>query len=174
MASLGARSQGACPLERTGCVLQLMAVWQRKHGLLRSCACAEPLPACWPPACLPCAPPPAQVANQHGLKRVAFPAISCGAYGYPFEEAAEVCGAWLEACWHPGLGCTRQRSMRVRHPLPARVLQIAVRTAAVEAGALEEVAFMLFEQQALDAWLAAARMAGLEEAEEEGGGHGEL
>ena len=28
------------------------------------------------------------LANEHGLKRVAFPAISCGVYGYPPEEAA--------------------------------------------------------------------------------------
>jgi O-acetyl-ADP-ribose deacetylase (regulator of RNase III) len=31
-----------------------------------------------------------QLANQHGLKAVAFPAISCGVYGYPYHEAAEV------------------------------------------------------------------------------------
>ena len=31
-----------------------------------------------------------QLANQHGLKTVAFPAISCGIFGYPFDEAAEV------------------------------------------------------------------------------------
>ena len=27
---------------------------------------------------------------KHGLKTIAFPAISCGAYGYPIEEAAEI------------------------------------------------------------------------------------
>ncbi|MEP6685712.1 MAG: O-acetyl-ADP-ribose deacetylase, partial [Verrucomicrobiota bacterium] len=31
-----------------------------------------------------------RLAVQHGLKTVAFPAISCGAYGYPITEAAEV------------------------------------------------------------------------------------
>lgn len=31
-----------------------------------------------------------QLAVERGLKTIAFPAISCGAYGYPVEEAAEV------------------------------------------------------------------------------------
>ncbi len=31
-----------------------------------------------------------QLTVERGLKTVAFPAISCGAYGYPIEEAAEV------------------------------------------------------------------------------------
>lgn len=30
------------------------------------------------------------VARQHGCARVAFPAISCGVYGYPLAEAAKV------------------------------------------------------------------------------------
>jgi len=33
-----------------------------------------------------------RLANEKGLKRVAFPAISCGVFGYPFNEAAEVRG----------------------------------------------------------------------------------
>ena len=35
------------------------------------------------------------LAGQHGLKSVAFPAISCGVYGYPLDEAADVA---LKAC----------------------------------------------------------------------------
>lgn len=31
-----------------------------------------------------------RLAVEHGLKTIAFPAISCGAYGYPIGEAAEV------------------------------------------------------------------------------------
>lgn len=31
-----------------------------------------------------------EVAKENHIKYVAFPAISCGVYGYPFEEAAEV------------------------------------------------------------------------------------
>ena len=31
-----------------------------------------------------------EVAVQNGLKTIAFPAISTGVYGYPFEEATEV------------------------------------------------------------------------------------
>ncbi len=30
------------------------------------------------------------LAVKHGLKTIAFPAISCGAYGYPIAEAAEI------------------------------------------------------------------------------------
>ena len=31
-----------------------------------------------------------QVALENGIKTIAFPAISCGAYGYPIEEAAHI------------------------------------------------------------------------------------
>ena len=31
-----------------------------------------------------------ELAREHGLRQVAFPAISCGAYGYPVDEATEV------------------------------------------------------------------------------------
>jgi O-acetyl-ADP-ribose deacetylase (regulator of RNase III) len=31
-----------------------------------------------------------RLAVEHHLKTIAFPAISCGAYGYPIEEAAEI------------------------------------------------------------------------------------
>lgn len=31
-----------------------------------------------------------QLANEYGLETIAFPAISCGAFGYPLEEAAQV------------------------------------------------------------------------------------
>ncbi|HYH42905.1 MAG TPA: O-acetyl-ADP-ribose deacetylase [Burkholderiales bacterium] len=30
------------------------------------------------------------LAAQHGLRTLAFPAISCGVYGYPLEEAVEI------------------------------------------------------------------------------------
>jgi O-acetyl-ADP-ribose deacetylase (regulator of RNase III) len=31
-----------------------------------------------------------QLAVENGIKTIAFPAISCGAYGYPVEEAAQI------------------------------------------------------------------------------------
>src|SRR4030095_7217928 len=31
-----------------------------------------------------------QLAVENGIKTIAFPAISCGAYGYPFEQAARI------------------------------------------------------------------------------------
>lgn len=33
-----------------------------------------------------------QLANQQGLRSIAFPAISCGVFGYPYDKAAEVRG----------------------------------------------------------------------------------
>jgi O-acetyl-ADP-ribose deacetylase (regulator of RNase III) len=31
-----------------------------------------------------------QLAAENGIKTIAFPAISCGAYGYPISEAAQI------------------------------------------------------------------------------------
>lgn len=31
-----------------------------------------------------------KLAAQHGLKSIAFPAISCGVYGYPLQQACEI------------------------------------------------------------------------------------
>jgi len=40
-----------------------------------------------------------EVAHQHGLKSIAFPAVSAGVYGYPMREAAVIAlSAVLDAC----------------------------------------------------------------------------
>lgn len=52
--------------------------------------------------------------------------------------------------------------------------QIAVRIAQAEAGGLQEVVFMLFDQKTLDVWREAARAAGLQEVEGGSGSDGEL
>ena len=45
------------------------------------------------------------LAIQHGLKTIAFPAISCGAYGYPLDDAVKIavreCASFAAA--EPGL-----------------------------------------------------------------------
>ena len=45
------------------------------------------------------------LAAKHGLRTIAFPAISCGVYGYPLEQAVEIavreCGEGLER--HPDI-----------------------------------------------------------------------
>ncbi|MBS3669104.1 macro domain-containing protein [Vreelandella boliviensis] len=38
-----------------------------------------------------------ELADENGIERLAFPALSTGAFGYPAEEAAQVCAATLEA-----------------------------------------------------------------------------
>ena len=50
-----------------------------------------------------------KLATGHGLKTIAFPAISCGVYGYPLEQAVRIavreCAAYVAT-----------------HPLPEKVL----------------------------------------------------
>lgn len=38
-----------------------------------------------------------ELAEEHGIERLAFPALSTGAFGYPAEQAAQVCATTLEA-----------------------------------------------------------------------------
>ncbi|MCW4152240.1 macro domain-containing protein [Halomonas sp. 18H] len=37
------------------------------------------------------------LADEHGIERLAFPALSTGAFGYPAKQAAQVCATILEA-----------------------------------------------------------------------------
>jgi O-acetyl-ADP-ribose deacetylase len=50
-----------------------------------------------------------KLAFSHGLKTIAFPAISCGVYGYPLELAVPVA---VNEC----------RSFGAAHPLPEKIL----------------------------------------------------
>lgn len=43
------------------------------------------------------------VAQAHGARSIAFPAVSCGIYGYPVEQAATVALSALRACLRDGL-----------------------------------------------------------------------
>lgn len=68
------------------CIIHTVGpVWNGGHAgepeLLRSCYSA----------CL-------TLAVQEGARSVAFPAISCGAYGYPREEAAQIAVDEVERC----------------------------------------------------------------------------
>ena len=63
-----------------------------------------------------------ELAGEHGLRRVAFPSISTGAYRYPLDQAAEVA---LRAV----LACLKD-----------------------EESSVEEVTFVLFNPSALDAY----------------------
>lgn len=38
------------------------------------------------------------LAKAHGLKTLAFPAISCGVYGYPLDEAARIAVGTIREC----------------------------------------------------------------------------
>ncbi|CAN5475191.1 O-acetyl-ADP-ribose deacetylase [soil metagenome] len=41
-----------------------------------------------------------ELALEHGLRTIAFPAISCGAYGYPLDEAAAIAVSTVSAFVH--------------------------------------------------------------------------
>lgn len=50
-----------------------------------------------------------RLAREHGCKTIAFPAISCGAYGYPLDQAARV-----------SLEAVRQESAQHNEPILVR------------------------------------------------------
>ena len=41
------------------------------------------------------------LAQEYGLKSIAFPAISCGVYRFPLEQAAEIAMTTIDRCWTP-------------------------------------------------------------------------
>ena len=42
------------------------------------------------------------LAQEYGLKSIAFPAISCGVYRFPLDQAAEIAMTTIDRCWTPG------------------------------------------------------------------------
>lgn len=59
------------------------------------------------------------LAAEHGLERVALPAISCGVYGYPPERAVAIAvataGAWTDAWPKKVLFCCHDAAMLKRY-----------------------------------------------------------
>jgi O-acetyl-ADP-ribose deacetylase (regulator of RNase III) len=68
-----------------------------------------------------------ELANQYSLKAIAFPAISCGVYGYPVDEAAEVA---IRAC--------------------------AEFITSLDSGTIAEIHFVLFSEADCEQWCAVA------------------
>jgi O-acetyl-ADP-ribose deacetylase len=72
------------------------------------------------------------LAHAQGCRTVAFPAISCGAYGYPIDAAARVAvdtiRSWCDL--HPGIG---EVILVAFEPTVARALAVAVKPGAAGA-----------------------------------------
>jgi len=60
-----------------------------------------------------------EVARQHSIRNIAFPAISCGVYGYPLQEAARIA---LEAARQAATGDDFDRIVLV--PFSEQALQV--------------------------------------------------
>lgn len=58
-----------------------------------------------------------ELAREHGIRSVAFPAISCGVYGYPPERAAEIAVREIRAFLETG--------PEEERPAPERVILVA-------------------------------------------------
>jgi O-acetyl-ADP-ribose deacetylase (regulator of RNase III) len=66
-----------------------------------------------------------QVAREHGVKSIAFPAISCGVYGYPMREGAVIA---LSEAKEAAATCSFERILFVQYNAPAQ--QVYLDTAA--------------------------------------------
>lgn len=56
------------------------------------------------------------LARENGLRSIAFPAISCGVYGYPMEQAAEIA---LTICQHEARSGSFDRIILIQFSEPA-------------------------------------------------------
>ena len=65
--------------------------------------------------------PLAEVAAGHGLKSIAFPAISTGVYGFPPERAAPIAVRSVREGWRSGLS---RRSSSAASALKARIFTL--------------------------------------------------
>lgn len=85
-----------------------------------------------------------KLANEKSCKSVAFPAISCGVYGYPPAKAAKVCMLQQNAAHFAPPSHTHDR------------VQVALKACAEHAGSVKEVHFVLFSKQNLETFQAEA------------------
>ena len=87
------------------------------------------------------------LANKHSLKSVAFPAISCGIYGYPLPDAAKVefnlkCCMTIPLAW----GRAPDNGIGLGH------WQVALHSCREAAGSVEDIYFVLFGAQTFKVW----------------------
>lgn len=64
-----------------------------------------------------------EIAKAHGLKSMAFPLISAGAYGYPIKEALKVAITTLDACADTGIALTLMLYTETEYALASEVMQ---------------------------------------------------
>ena len=101
-----------------------------------------------------------RLANQQGLKSIAFPAVSCGVFKFPGDRAANV-GSQMQSCM-----CFRKQaqaraapsclSALARPVCYGLVMQVAMSVAREEAGQLEAIHWVLYDDKAPRTWRQAA------------------
>lgn len=99
------------------------------------------------------------LANEYTLKTIAFPAISCGVYGYPTLDAAKVRYWHLSMEWNIVYWCSQYLGYCSRLTVCCVAL-IQVSLAAVQnyIGNLQEVHFLFFDKQAMNDFVDMAEM----------------